>query len=412
MQVTLQGAELYPWQLEVYNSYSKDDYRTYVLNTSRQIGKSLLISQLILYAAINNGKVIVGVTSLTYKQTKLIYSNISEALKNTPLLTSDNKSELTIQLVNGSKIVFLSIQNSDNIRGFTFNYLFCDEAAYYPPGVYDKVLVPTMMAMGRKTVLASTPRGTNYFYDMFMAGIDPDNKAVTAFKFDYTANPNFDPVDIEQIRKQLPDAIFRAEFLAEFSDNGTVFNNLRDVCILNDWNAPGTNVYCGIDVGLFHDYTVATIMDVNGNIVDIYRAKTGSINKLNTELEAFLKRWKPTKTLVELNNQGVSVYEHLQPRLRGVEAFKTTAVSKPDLINQLQNSIEDKRIKLPSRELMPEVYNELVNYSFSYSEKSKAIIYGGLPGHHDDIVVSLALVNKVYTEAHHSIKPKIKVRFG
>jgi hypothetical protein len=412
MVVKLEGADLYPWQQEVFFSYVNDDYKTYVLNTSRQIGKSLLISQLVLDSSINNGKVVVGVVSLTYKQTKLIYNNISDILQNTPILKSDNKSELEIKLVNGSSIKFLSIQNSDNIRGFTFDYLFCDEAAYYPPGVYDKVLLPTTLARGRKVVLASTPRGTNYFYDMFMRGIDRDDTTTTAFKFDYTANPNFDPKEIDAIRKQLPDAVFRAEFLGEFSDNGSVFNNLRDVCILNDWKAPGTNVYCGIDVGLFHDYTVASIMDVNGNVVDIYRAKTGSINKLNTELETFLKRWKPTKTLVELNNQGVSVYEHLQPRLRGVEGFKTTAVSKPDLINQLQNSIEDKRIKLPSRELMPEIYNELVNYSFTYSEKSKAIIYGGLPGHHDDCVISLALVNKVYTEAHHSIKPKIKVRFG
>jgi hypothetical protein len=412
MVVKLEGADLYPWQQEVYFSYVNDDYKTYVLNTSRQIGKSLLISQLVLDSSINNGKVVVGVVSLTYKQTKLIYNNISDILQNTPILKSDNKSELEIKLVNGSSIKFLSIQNSDNIRGFTFDYLFCDEAAYYPPGVYDKVLLPTTLARGRKVVLASTPRGTNYFYDMFMRGIDPDDKTTAAFKFDYTANPNFDPKEINAIRKQLPDAVFRAEFLGEFSDNGSVFNNLRDVCILNDWKAPGTNVYCGIDVGLFHDYTVATIMDTNGNVVDIYRAKTGSINKLNTELETFLKRWKPTKTLVELNNQGVSVYEHLQPRLRGVEGFKTTAVSKPDLINQLQNSIEDKRIKLPSRELMPEIYNELVNYSFTYSEKSKAIIYGGLPGHHDDCVISLALVNKVYTEAHHKIKPKVRVMFG
>jgi hypothetical protein len=412
MVVKLEGADLYPWQQEVYNSYVNDDYKTYVLNTSRQIGKSLLISQLILDASINNSKVVVGVVSLTYKQTKLIYNNVSDILQNTPILKSDNKSELEIKLVNGSSMKFLSIQNSDNIRGFTFDYLFCDEAAYYPPGVYDKVLLPTTLARGHKVVLASTPRGTNYFYDMFMRGIDPDDTTTTAFKFDYTANPNFDPNEINSIRKQLPDAVFRAEFLGEFSDNGSVFNNLRDVCILNDWKSPGTNVYCGIDVGLFHDYTVASIMDVNGNVVDIYRAKTGSINKLNTELETFLKRWKPTKTLVELNNQGVSVYEHLQPRLRGVEGFKTTAVSKPDLINQLQNSIEDKRIKLPSRELMPEIYNELVNYSFSYSEKSKAIIYGGLPGHHDDCVISLALVNKVFTEAHYKIKPKVRVMFG
>lgn len=412
MNVKLEGAQLFDWQLEVYNSYKNDDYKTYILNTSRQIGKSLLISQLVLDTSINNSKAIVGVVSLTYKQTKLIYNSISEILQKTPILRSDNKSELEIKLVNGSSIKFLSIQNYDAIRGHTFDFLFADEAAYYPPGVYDKVLLPTTLARGRKVVLASTPRGTNYFYDMFMRGIDPDDKTIKAFKFDYTANPYFDPVEIDSIRKQLPDAIFRAEFLGEFSDNGSVFNNLRDVCILNDWKTPGGNVYAGIDVGLFHDYTVATIMDTDGNVVDIYRAKTGSINKLNTELEAFLKRWKPVKILVELNNQGVSVYEHLQPRMKGVEGFKTTAVSKPDLINQLQNSIEDKRIKLPSRELMDEVYTELVNYSFTYSEKSKAIIYGGLPGHHDDIVISLALVNKVFTEAHYKIKPKVRLMFG
>ena len=412
MNVKLEGAELFDWQLEVYNSWKNDDYKTYILNTSRQIGKSLLISQLILDASINNPKVIVGVVSLTYKQTKLIYNNVSEVLQKTLILKSDNKSELEIKLVNGSSIKFLSIQNPDNIRGFTFDYLFGDEAAYYAPGIYDKVLLPTTLARGRKVVLASTPRGTNYFHDLFQRGIDPNDKTIKAFKFDYTANPNFDPKEIESIRKQLPDAIFRAEFLGEFSDNGSVFNNLRDVCILNDWKSPGGNVYCGIDVGLFHDYTVACIMDTDGNVVDIYRAKTGSINKLNTELEAFLKRWKPVKILVELNNQGISVYEHLYPRMKGVEGFKTTAVSKPDLINSLQNSIEEKRIHLPSRQLMEEVYNELVNYSFTYSEKSKAVIYGALPGAHDDIVISLALTNKVYTDAHHKIRLKPRVFFG
>jgi hypothetical protein len=96
----------------------------------------------------------------------------------------------------------------------------------------------------------------------------------------------------------------------------------------------------------------------------------------------------------------------------GVEGFKTTGISKGDLINQLQNSIEDKRIKLPTQKFVPEVYDELVNFSFNYSEKTRAIQYSALPGKHDDIVMSLAFANKLFVEANFSIKPKIKVRFG
>lgn len=412
MQITLEGADLFEWQKEVYNSYINDDYKTYVLNTSRQIGKSLLISQLVLASAINNNKVIVGVVSLTYKQTKLIYNSISNIVANTPILASDNKSELEIKLVNGSSIKFLSIQNYDAIRGHTFDYLFCDEAAYYPPNVYQQVLQPTTLARGRKTVLCSTPRGVNYFYDLYMRGMDQDDKTIISFKYDFTANPYFDPEEIEAIRKQLPNGIFRAEYLGEFSENSSVFGDVRYVCLNNEWPAASGNLFCGIDVALFTDYAVATILDANGNLVDMYREKTGSINKLNSELEAFLNKWKPTKTLIELNNVGISCYEYLQPRVRGIEGFKTTGISKGDLINQLQNSIEDKRIKLPSQKFVPDIYDELVNFSFNYSEKTRAIQYSALPGKHDDIVMSLAFANKLFVEANFSIKPKIKVRFG
>ena len=412
MNITLQAADLYDWQEEVMRSYVYDDFKTYVLNTSRQIGKSFLFGQLILYSAIEDPGCDIGVTSLTYKQTKLIYSGISDVLKGTPILKSDNKSELKIKLVNGSTITFLSIQNPDNVRGFTFDYLFSDEAAYYGPGIYDKILQPTTLAKGKKVVLASTPRGTNYFYDLFMAGADKDNKDITAFKYDYTANPNFKKEEINAIRRQLPEAIFKAEFLAEFTDSGSVFSNIQDVCVNSQWPSPEGDLVAGIDVGLFHDYAVCCVLDSKGSLVDMYRAKTGSINKLNTEITQFLQRWRPKKTLIELNNVGVSVYEHIQPRIKGVEGFKTTAISKGPLINQLQASIEERKIKLPTQNFQPDITKELANYSFSYSEKSRTIQYNAIAGNHDDIVIGLALANKVYVETYFSIKPKVRVFYG
>jgi hypothetical protein len=410
-QITLQGSDLWPWQQHVFTEYLRDPAKEWVINVFRQAGKSILITNMILEASINHKNVDIGVVSLTYKQVKVIYSNVSEVLKKSGIVLTDNKSELLIQLVNGSKIRFLSAQNPDAIRGYTFDYLYCDEFAFYCE-IYEKVLLPTTLAKGKKVVYTSTPRGTNLFFDKFNAGLDVNNPNIRSFKYDWTASPIFNRAEIENIRKQLPDAVFRAEFLAEFHDNGSVFTKVDSISVINDWQIPrlGYQCYAGIDVGLFHDYAVCSIMDTTGNILDMYRAKTGSISKLNQELEDFLKKWKPMRTLIELNNVGVSCFEHLEPLIRGVEGFKTTSVSKPSLINNLQRSIEEKLIKLPSRQLMPECHDELSNFSFTISDKTKAIIYGALPGKHDDIVVSLALVNELFLTHSHAPKKKMAFR--
>lgn len=414
--ITIQAAELFDWQLEVYMSYKNNDYKTYVVNCSRQIGKSLLLSQLILDSAINNDRVDVGVISLTYKQVRLIYSNISDLLKKTPILKNDNKSDLTIELVNGSKIRFLTVQNPDNIRGYTFDYLFCDEFAFYGPETWQKVLMPTTLAKGKKVVLASTPRGTsNAFYDLFMEGMNPQNKTITSFMYDYTWGP-FGDDEIDAIRRQLPAHIFNAEFLCQFTENGAVFNDVHNISTIDKWGNYDSNesYYAGCDIALFTDFAVCTILNSKGDVVDVYREKTGSINKLNTELEFFLRKWQPKKTVIELNNQGVTVYEHLQPRIRGIEGFKTTAVSKPDLIHDLQRAIEEKTIHIPNNKLFPAMADELINFSFSFSEKTKQILYAALPGKHDDCVISLALANKLYQQYHgtHNIKKKVAFRIG
>jgi hypothetical protein len=412
-EITMVGADLLPWQREVTASYINDDYKTHVLNTSRQIGKSLLISQLVLYSAINNDKVDVGIVSLTYKQVKLIYANISESLKSTPLVKSDNKSELKIELVNGSRITFLTVQNPDNIRGHTFDYLFCDEFAYYPVGAWQKVIQPTTLVKGKKTVLASTPRGTqNDFYDLFNAGLNPQEESITCFTYDYT-HGIFDEAEIETIRRQLPAAIFNAEYLCQFTENGSVFNNVGDISILDNWGRYDStkSYYVGIDVALFTDYAVAVCLDDQGNVVDVYRERTGSMANLNSQLETFYNKWKPRKTLIELNNQGVSVFEHMHYQFRGVEGFKTTAVSKPELIHELQRSIEEKAIRIPTTKLFAPLYDELTNFSFSYSQKSKQILYAALPGKHDDTVIALSLANKLYSQYHSVSVPKRKIAF-
>ena len=411
MNITVQTGELYPWQEQVFASYVYDEKKIYVLNNSRQTGKTYLLTQLILYSAINEQYAHVGVTSLTYKQSKIIYEYISTFLKGTPLLENDNKSSLEIRLVNGSKITFLSIQNADAIRGFTFSHLFCDEAAYYQDSIFTKVLQPTVIAKGQKVVLASTPRGTNWFFDYFNMGRLKDTN-VKSFMYDWTANPNLKEEEIQQIKKSIPDAVFKQEYLCQFTDSGSVFANLRNVCINDKYPKASGSVYVGIDIGLFNDYTVCVAIDQTGQVVDFFRDRNGSINKTNEAILKFVKKNAPIKTLIELNNVGISSYEYLYPRHKNIEGFKTTAVSKPDLINQLQTSIDEQRIMLPDHTINPDLYNELADFSFTYSEKTRAIIYAALPGRHDDCVIALALANKAYVDANHKLRLKPKVFFG
>lgn len=413
MAINIEGVELLPWQREVTDSYIDDDYKFYVINTSRQIGKSLLITQLVLYSAINFGNSDVGVVSLTYKQVKKIYADITDLLNDTPIIKTNNKSELLIELINGSKIRFLSAQNPDSVRGFTFDYLFADEFAFYQDGVWGKVLQPTTMAKGKKVVLCSTPRGTgNDFHNLFNLGMNQEVKNTISFSYDYT-HGIFNMDEIEVIRQSLPDAVFKQEYLCQFSDNGSVFKDIRNIATITEFKLPQPNqkYYIGVDVGVFTDFTIGVVMDEYGNVCDIYKGTRGSILQIQKELEAFIKKWNPRKVLIELNNQGVSVYEQMKLKFQSkIDGFKTTAQSKAPLINDLQTAIEDKLISIPHYNLDKTIYEELNNFTFTYSPKTKQIQYGAMAGCKDDAVIALALTTKLWRDFHGTTKPKLSYK--
>lgn len=410
MAIEIESLPLLEWQEQFASSYINDDYKIYVLVKARQLGFSFLISQLVLFDAINNDGVDVGIISLTYKQVSLIYKRISLLLKDTPIVKSDNKSELIIELVNGSKIIFRTINNPDSIRGYTFDYLYCDEFAFYPKDSWSTVLQPTTIVKGKKVLLGSTPRGTtNEFYTMYQNGLNPQIKNVQSFAYDYTHGV-FDPQEIEDIRKMIPDAVFKQEYLCQFSDNGSVFKNIASIATIMEFPKYDSKqkYYIGIDVGVFNDYTIAIVMDEQGNVCDIYKGTRGSILQIQKEVEEFIRKWNPRKVLIELNNQGITIYEHLRLKFQSkIEGFKTTAQSKSPLINELQTAIEDKLISIPHTSLDRLIYEELNNFSFTYSPSTKQIVYGALSGCHDDAVIALALVTKLWKEHHGNVKPRL-----
>ncbi len=82
--------------------------------------------------------------------------------------------------ITGSTIQFFSAERYDNIRGFTFDYLVCDEFAFMDEKAWTEVLRATVLVKGKKVLLISTPKGKNHFYQMHqLDGINNQYKSFT-----------------------------------------------------------------------------------------------------------------------------------------------------------------------------------------------------------------------------------------
>ena len=170
-----------------------------------------------------------------------------------------------------SRIWFLSADNPDSIRGFGFRGLVVDEAASIPVDVWHYVLRPTISQTLGWAVLISTPKGRNWFYDMFTRGRDPAEKQYKSFRFPSNASPYFPQKEWEEAQRTLPEDVFRQEYMAEFmEDSAGVFRNI-DACLIpkteprmstdgHGWERI-RNVVVGCDVAKHTDWTVLIAMD-------------------------------------------------------------------------------------------------------------------------------------------------------
>ena len=247
MQITLftphQG------QRKVIDGFADSEHKFCSVACGRQFGKSLLGQNLMLYWLLQTPKQKAGWISPIFSQAKKVFNEL-EAVAN-KIIKSSNKADLTITFVNDSTIQFLGAERYDSIRGFSFNYVVIDEAAFIKEQAVNEAIFPTLSAIGKKCLIISTPKSKNWFYTHYLKGIN-GNSDYISFRGISTDNPHIDEDFINEQAKSLPIDIFRQEYLAEFSEaTNDVFRGLDNVCILNEWTEPQRNkrYYFGVDVG-------------------------------------------------------------------------------------------------------------------------------------------------------------------
>jgi hypothetical protein len=90
---------------------------------------------------------------------------------------------------------------------------------------------------------------------------------------------------------------------------------------------------------------------------------------------------------------GDPVYEQIKKQYPNVEPFVTTNDSKQNIIEELIMTMNENKIKLPSKDLNPDLYKELSVFTYEYSPKTRRVKYGAPNGFYDDMVMSLAMAN-------------------
>ena len=359
----------------------------------RQTGKSYLGLQVVLYWALNWPGSTIFWCAPTYQQAKKPMDELYNAIHESGIVKSLNRSDFEMQLNNGTKILFRSTERADNLRGYTGDFMIVDEAAYHAEEVWSSVLKPIMLVRGKTILFISTPRGVNWFKHMYDAGQDPDQTDYASCRMHYTDNPFLDAKELEEAKRTLPEHIFKAEYEGTFTDSGQTVFDMRNITTSRQWPRPNGKVYCGIDLGRANDWTVATFMDQDGKIVEIYRNNMQEWSTMVNEMLVLIKKWNAT-VLVEVNSIGDVIFEQLKKQWQNTHPFVTSNKSKNDIIEALAVDLHDGRVVIPHQDIFEALWFELDIFEYEYSPKSRMIRYNAPNGFHDDTVMSLAISNE------------------
>jgi predicted phage terminase large subunit-like protein len=194
-----------------------------------------------------------------------------------------------------------------------------DEAAHarYLKDAWERAISPTLTDFGGDAWFISTPNGMNYFYELFRRGGDPTFPDWASFHMPTSANPHIDPAEVEQKRRELPDLVFRQEYLAEFVTFGGGL--VKPEMLADAPCPPGLPVVLGVDLAISEragaDYTaiVALARDPETGIVYVKEAERHrcGFHDVIQRIKAAAARHNPRVIAVEQTQYQAAVVQEL-----------------------------------------------------------------------------------------------------
>lgn len=382
-------------QLEIHKALDRPDIMYVIAAIGRQFGKSLLgENQAVKWALEEKGWTILWI-SPTYKQAKKVFQEIVNSLGSCPAYSKPpHLSDLILSFASGSVIKFYSAEAYNSIRGESADALILDEFRDFHYNAWQEAIKPTLTVKGKKVLIISTPKGKGQLYALHQLGLngEPRYMSFTGSSYD---NPYANVEEINDAKRNLPDYIFRQEYLGEFLEDGSeVFRNIKESVVAE--SATTSICFAGVDLGRADDYTVLTIVNDKNQEIFCERWRHMEWSKIIGHVVEGLNKYRPY-TLIEANGAQDAIYEQIRDKVSftkaKVQPFVTTKQSKPIIIEDLVVAFEELSLSILGHDFQR---GELESFSYEYNLKTRTIKYSAPIGLHDDYVLSRAICNHAF----------------
>lgn len=205
VKVVLDKFKPRPYQIPIIKAFERDRYKRMILVMPRRSGKDLTCWNLIIREALRKVGIYFYIFPTYAQGKKVIFDSITNDgirfLDYIPreVIRSVNANELKITLVNSSIIQIVGSNNYDSLMGtnprgcvfseFALSYL--QEKAY-------RYIRPILTANKGFVIILSTPRGRNWFWDLYNIAINNDDWFVHRLTVDDTHH-----IPIADIKKEI-----------------------------------------------------------------------------------------------------------------------------------------------------------------------------------------------------------------
>lgn len=421
--------ELYDYQKDIILSVVNNS--STIVECARQAGKTTSLVALICWYIIFNDNRVVGILANKENTAKEILGRIRRAYENLPDwlqqgVTEWNKTSIHLENESG---VMIAATSSDNIRGFSVDLLFVDEAAWVDNWEeFWTSVSPTVASKDHGRIcLVSTVNGLNHFWRL-TAGARQKTNNYNLISVTWDRVPGRD----EKWRKKtLSDLNNDEEKFAQEYENrylgssgtlivGSKLTQLQAGIRNPIYASEGIAVYkeaednhsyaIVVDVsrGKKLDYSAFVVVDVSSmpyEIVARYYNDEASPAELAGVVSRIAEEYNNAAALVEINDIGESVaemlysdyeYENLlftasdgrrgkkvtQAWSRSADmGVRTTTPVKAVGCSMLKLLVEQDKLLIPDSDILFELS------TFSLKGKS----YEAEEGHHDDLAMCLVL---------------------
>ena len=341
----------------------------------------------------------------TYKLLLEVWREAAKVL--TPVTARKDAQQKRIELISGGLVEFWSLDSGTVARGRKYKRVAIDEAAMAAnlETQWQEEIRPTLTDFAGDAYFFSTPKGRNFFYQLFTRGRDGAQGVYRSWQLPTSTNPFIPPSEIEAARAELPEETFEQEYLAQFVENGgSVFRNIR-ACLTDEPTSPeehaGHELVMGIDWGQRTDFTVVGVGCVTcGREVALDRFNQVGWDFQRARVANLYRAWGVSFGLAETNSIGSPNLEALQAEGLNIAGFETTAQSKPPLIQSLALTFEREEFRFIDD---PVATTELEAYEAKRNPNTGRVSYNAPRGLHDDTVIERALMRRAALQSQGAV---------